>query len=81
MKFTRMAAVQRAQGVKIGSSGKKPGKCIVECMARSFKFVAMNEGYCFCVKGALTLEDEFPTGDDVLTVLDVTPYMPKAVGK
>ena len=81
MKFTRVAAARRANGVELNAPGSHPGNCIANCMSNNYKLSALNKEYCFCVKGGLALEDSLPEGDDVLTVLDATIYMPKADGK
>ena len=65
----------------MGPAGDNPGKCVLACMSLFFKLSALNEKHCFCLDGGVPLEDDFSEGDDVLTVLDATQYLPKADGK
>ena len=62
--------------------GDEPVSCISQCLERSVEMIAMNKDNCFCLKGGtLRLEDRFSEGEDVLTVLDASKYMPKTPGR
>ena len=81
VKFTRVAAVLRSKADDLGAPGDDPSTCITSCMSRR-KLPAMNRQHCFCLNaGDVQLHETFPEGDDVLTVMEITRYMPKSYGE
>ncbi|XP_043242412.1 uncharacterized protein LOC122392035 isoform X13 [Amphibalanus amphitrite] len=80
VKFAQLAAVQRSKAVDVGPPGDDPGVCISKCMSE-LKMPAMNKDHCFCLSvGDVELEETLMEGGDVLSVLDVTKYLPKSYG-
>ncbi|KAF0304171.1 hypothetical protein FJT64_023977 [Amphibalanus amphitrite] len=78
VKFAQLAAVQRSKAVDVGPPGDDPGVCISKCMSE-LKMPAMNKDHCFCLSvGDVELEETLMEGGDVLSVLDVTKYLPKS---
>ncbi|KAF0312185.1 hypothetical protein FJT64_017032 [Amphibalanus amphitrite] len=78
VKFAQLAAVQRSKAVDVGPPGDDPGVCISKCMSE-LKMPAMNKDHCFCLSvGDVELEETLMEGGDVLSVLDITKYLPKS---
>ena len=77
--FARKSAVQAVNGVKINVAGTN---CVVTCIRLSFKAVALDKDTCYCVDNfrGLQKQEQYTSGNDILSVLSLDAALPKPDG-